>query len=70
MKKSINQKTERKLSVYFGLYEGAWISADSTGFGKMIGVRSTSSAFSKIKQLELNGYIRRIPASPRAIEIL
>ena len=28
--KSINQKTERKLSVYFGLYEGAWISADST----------------------------------------
>ena len=39
-------------------------------FGKMIGVRSTSSAFSRIKQLELNGYIRRIPASPRAIEIL
>ena len=49
-------------------------------FGKMIGVRyslirlctavSKSSAFSRIKQLELNGYIRRIPASPRAIEIL
>ena len=32
--KSINQKTERKLSVYFGLYEGAWISADSTGILK------------------------------------
>ena len=39
-------------------------------FGKLIGVRSTSSAFSRIKQLEQNGYIRRIPASPRAIEIL
>ena len=39
-------------------------------FGELIGVRSTSSAFSRIKQLEQNGYIRRIPASPRAIEIL
>lgn len=39
-------------------------------FGKLIGVKSTSSAFSRIKQLEQNGYIRRIPASPRAIEIL
>lgn len=39
-------------------------------FGKLIGVKSTSSVFSRIKQLELNGYIRRIPASPRAIEIL
>ena len=39
-------------------------------FGKLIGVKSTSSAFSRIKQLELNGYIRRIPASPRAIESL
>jgi SOS-response transcriptional repressor LexA len=39
-------------------------------FGKLIGVRSTSSAFPRIKQLEQNGYIRRIPASPRAIEIL
>ena len=27
-------------------------------------------AFSRIKQLEQNGYIRRIPASPRAIKIL
>ena len=32
--KSINQKTERKLSMYFELYEGAWISADSTGIWK------------------------------------
>jgi hypothetical protein len=27
----INQKTRRKLSVYFELYEGAWISANSSG---------------------------------------
>ena len=32
--KSINQKTERKLSVYFELYEGAWIPADSPGIWK------------------------------------
>ena len=32
--KSINQKTERKLSVYFELYEGAWIPADSSGIWK------------------------------------
>lgn len=28
-------------------------------FGELIGVKSTSSAFSRIKQLEQNGYIRR-----------
>ena len=39
-------------------------------FGKLIGVKSTSSAFSRIKQLGQCGYIRRVPASPRAIEIL
>ena len=33
--KNINQKTERKLSVYFGLYEGAWISTDNTGIWKI-----------------------------------
>ena len=30
----INQKTGRKLSVHFELYEGAWISADSPGIWK------------------------------------
>jgi len=68
--KSINQKTERKLSVYFGLYEGAWISADSTGIWKIDRGEINIISISRIKQLELNGYIRRIPASPRAIEIL
>ena len=36
--RDINHKyivVERKLSVYFGLYEGAWISADSTGIWKI-----------------------------------
>ena len=39
-------------------------------FGKLIGVRSTSSAFFQNQAVGANGYIRRIPASPRAIEIL
>ena len=39
-------------------------------FGELIGVKSASSAFSRIKQLEKSGYIRRIPASSRAMEIL
>ena len=30
----INHKTGRKLSVHFELYEGAWISADSSGIWK------------------------------------
>lgn len=33
--KSINQKTERKLSMYFELYEGAWIPADSPGIWRV-----------------------------------
>ena len=70
MKKALTRKQKEKLSMYFELYEGAWIPADSPGIGELIGVKSTSSAFSRIKQLEQNGYIRRIPASPRAIEIL
>lgn len=36
----------------------------------LIGVTSTSTVFSRIRQLEKYGYIRRVPASPRAIEIL
>ena len=39
-------------------------------FGKLLGLKSASSAFSRIRQLEQSGYIRRISASPRAIEIL
>lgn len=39
-------------------------------FGKLLGLKSASSAFSRIRQVEQSGYIRRIPASPRAIEIL
>jgi len=63
--KSINQKTGRKLYTKEHGYPPT-----VREFGELIGVKSTSSAFSRIKQLEQNGYIRRIPASPRAIEIL
>ena len=66
----INQKTGRKLSVHLNYTKEHGYPPTVREFGKLIGVRSTSSAFSRIKQLEQNGYIRRIPASPRAIEIL
>lgn len=36
----------------------------------LLGLASVSSAFERIRQLEERGYIRRIPSSPRAIEIL
>lgn len=35
-----------------------------------VGLRSTSSVFSHLEKLEKNGYIRRDPTKPRAIEIL
>lgn len=38
--------------------------------GALLGLSSTSSVFALVKQLEKCGYIRRVPASPRAIEIL
>lgn len=38
--------------------------------GALLGVSSTSTVSSRIKQLEKSGYIRRVPSSPRAIEIL
>ena len=35
-----------------------------------VNLRSTSSVFSHLNTLEKNGYIRRDPTKPRAIEIL
>jgi repressor LexA len=35
-----------------------------------VGLRSTSSVFSHLETLEKNGYIRRDPTKPRAIEIV
>ena len=38
--------------------------------GALLGVASTSTVFARIRQLEKSGYIRKVSASPRAIEIL
>lgn len=37
--------------------------------GEAVKLKSTSSVFSHLERLELNGYIRRDPSKPRAIEI-
>lgn len=37
---------------------------------QMVGLKSTSSVHSHLESLEKNGYIRRDPTKPRAIEIL
>ena len=70
MKKALTRKQrERDQCILNYMKEHGYPPTDRE-FGELIGVKSTSSAFSRIKQLEQNGYIRRIPASPRAIEIL
>ena len=70
MKKALTRKQEESYQCIFRYANEHGYPPTIREFGKLIGVKSTSSAFSRIKQLELNGYIRRIPASPRAIEIL
>lgn len=37
---------------------------------KAVNLKSTSSVFTHLNKLEMNGYIRRDPTKPRAIEIL
>ena len=70
MKKALTRKQEESYQCILRYTNEHGYPSTIREFGKLIGVKSTSSAFSRIKQLELNGYIRRIPASPRAIEIL
>ena len=70
MKQTLTRKQEESYQCILNYTKEHGYPPTVREFGKMIGVISTSSAFSRIKQLELNGYIRRIPASPRAIEIL
>ena len=70
MKKAINQKQKESYQCILNYMKEHGYPPTVREFGELIGVKSTSSAFSRIKQLEQNGYIRRIPASPRAIEIL
>ena len=70
MKKVLTRKQEESYQCILNYTKEHGYPPTVREFGKLIGVKSTSSAFSRIKQLEQNGYIRRIPASPRAIEIL
>ena len=68
MKKALTRKQEESYQCILRYTNEHGYPPTIREFGKLIGVKSTSSAFSRIKQLEQNGYIRRIPASPRAIE--
>ena len=70
MKKALTRKQEESYQCILNYTKEHGYPPTVREFGELIGVKSTSSAFSRIKQFELNGYIRRIPASPRAIEIL
>ena len=70
MKKALTRKQEESYQCILRYTNEHGYPPTIRELGKLIGVKSTSSAFSRIKQLEQNGYIRRIPASPRAIEIL
>ena len=70
MKKAVTRKQKENYQCILNYIKEHGYPPTVREFGELSGVKSTSSAFSRIKQLEQNGYIRRIPASPRAIEIL
>ena len=70
MKKALTRKQKESYQCILNYMKEHGYPPTVREFGELIGVKSTSSAFSRIKQLEQNRYIRRIPASPRAIEIL
>ena len=70
MKKALTRKQKESYQCILNYMKEHGYPPTVREFGELIGVKSTSSAFSRIKQLEQNGSIRRIPASPRAIEIL
>ena len=70
MKKALTRKQKESYQCILNYMKEHGYPPTVREFGELIGVKSTSSAFSRIKQLEQNGNIRRIPASPRAIEIL
>ena len=70
MKKALTRKQKESYQCILNYMKEHGYPPTVREFGELIGVKSTSSAFSRIQQLEQNGYIRRIPASPRAIEIL
>ena len=70
MKKTLTRKQEESYQCIVSFTEEHGFPPTVRELGELLGVASTSTVFSRIKQLEKSGYIRRVPASPRAIEIL
>lgn len=59
MKKALTRKQEESYQCILNYTKEHGYPPTVREFGELIGVKSTSSAFSRIKQLEQNGYIRR-----------
>lgn len=70
MKKTLTRKQEESYQCIVRFTEEHGFPPTIRELMKLLGVASTSTVFLRIKQLEKSGYIRRVPASPRAIEIL
>lgn len=59
MKKALTRKQKESYQCILNYMKEHGYPPTVREFGELIGVKSTSSAFSRIKQLEQNGYIRR-----------
>lgn len=70
MKQRLTQKQEESYQCILEFIEKNGFPPTVREMAALMGVASTSTVLSRIKQLEKTGYIRRVPASPRAIEIL
>lgn len=70
MKQTLTKKQEESYQCIVRFIEEHGYPPTVRELAALIGVTSTSTVFSRIRQLEKNGYIRRVSASPRAIEIL
>lgn len=70
LKKTLTRKQEESYQCIVRFTEEHGFPPTVRELGALLGVASTSTVFSRIRQLEKSGYIRRVPASPRAIEIL
>lgn len=58
MKKALTRKQKESYQCILNYTKEHGYPPTVREFGELIGVKSTSSAFSRIKQLEQNGYIR------------
>lgn len=70
MKQTLTRKQEESYQCIVRFIEEHGFPPTVRELRTLLGVASTSTVFSRIKQLEKSGYIRRVPASPRAIGIL